>query len=281
MGLEAATWLEDLNTANPAGGDNVSQGDNHIRLVKTVLQNQFTSLGAAAVTVTAAEINDVPNKVNSVFGRSPTEGAIVAVEGDYDIDELGGVDMTTNAPVSGDVMEYDGTNWVPVDRDTHHDTFSTTGTTEIGETTTIPADAYKIELLIHDVSLTGAGSVYLELGDASGYAVLGEGCTFWVAHDNQGSSDWASAGVAKLFGVGAGSTWRSGIVTLYRRSASDKWIISGSTADSNSGAVGQAETTSGYINNDGTDVTELRVTCSAGDTFDAGAVDVRISCNAP
>lgn len=280
MGLEAATWLEDLNAANPVVGDNVSQGDNHIRLVKTVLQNQFTSLGAAAVTVTAAEINDVPNKVNSVFGRSPTEGAIVAVEGDYDIDELGDVDMTTNAPVSGDVMEYDGTNWVPVDRDAHHDTFSTTGTTEIGETTTIPADVYKIELLFDNVTLDGGGTVRAELGDASGYAIAGEGTYAWQGASDEDASAWPGSGIATLFYVPSASVPVSGIVTLYRRSASDKWMVSGCMACSD-GSDERVHNTAGYIANHGTDVTELRVTCSAGDTFDAGAVDVRISCNAP
>lgn len=48
--------------------------------------------------------------VTSVFGRT---GAVVATEGDYDLDELGDVDLTTTAPVTNDVLQYDGTNWVP------------------------------------------------------------------------------------------------------------------------------------------------------------------------
>ena len=53
-----------------------------------------------------------PGAVTSVFGRI---GAVVATEGDYDIGELGDVDTTTAAPTNGDVLQYDGTNWVPVD----------------------------------------------------------------------------------------------------------------------------------------------------------------------
>lgn len=53
-----------------------------------------------------------PGAVTSVFGRI---GAVVATEGDYDIGELGDVDTTTAAPTNGDVLQYDGANWVPVD----------------------------------------------------------------------------------------------------------------------------------------------------------------------
>ena len=59
MGLETATYIEDLVPANPVSSDNVSQGDDHLRLIKSVLQSQFTSLGSAAVTATASEINDI------------------------------------------------------------------------------------------------------------------------------------------------------------------------------------------------------------------------------
>jgi hypothetical protein len=53
-----------------------------------------------------------PSAVASVFGRV---GAVVGAEGDYDIGQLGDVDTTSAAPTTGDVLQYDGTNWVPVD----------------------------------------------------------------------------------------------------------------------------------------------------------------------
>jgi hypothetical protein len=58
MGLEAATYIEDLVGTNPTGADDTNQGDNHLRLIKDVLQSQFPSLGAAAVSLTAAQINE-------------------------------------------------------------------------------------------------------------------------------------------------------------------------------------------------------------------------------
>ena len=43
---------------NPTASDPKSQGDNHLRMVKTVLQTQFPNLGAVAVTPTATQINN-------------------------------------------------------------------------------------------------------------------------------------------------------------------------------------------------------------------------------
>jgi len=57
MGVETATFISQLSATNPLGTDPISQGDDQIRLVKSVLQSQFTSLGATAVTGTAAELN--------------------------------------------------------------------------------------------------------------------------------------------------------------------------------------------------------------------------------
>jgi hypothetical protein len=57
MGVETATFISQLSATNPLGTDPISEGDDQIRLVKEVLQAQFTSLGAAAVTTTATELN--------------------------------------------------------------------------------------------------------------------------------------------------------------------------------------------------------------------------------
>ena len=38
MALETATYVGDLNTSNPPAGDNISQGDDHIRLIKSAIQ---------------------------------------------------------------------------------------------------------------------------------------------------------------------------------------------------------------------------------------------------
>lgn len=44
MGLETATYINDLVSANPLSTDAVSQGDDHLRLIKQVLKNSFPNL---------------------------------------------------------------------------------------------------------------------------------------------------------------------------------------------------------------------------------------------
>lgn len=58
MPLEAATYINQLVVTNPVGAvDPYSTADDHLRLLKQVLQNQFPNLGAAAVTPSAADLN--------------------------------------------------------------------------------------------------------------------------------------------------------------------------------------------------------------------------------
>ena len=59
MTVEAATFISQLDPLLPSSLDLKSEGDNHIRLSKSVLKNQFPNLGAIAVTPTAAILNTV------------------------------------------------------------------------------------------------------------------------------------------------------------------------------------------------------------------------------
>ena len=47
MGLESATFTDDLDTTNPVSGDPKSQGDDHLRLIKSVLRNSFKRVSRA------------------------------------------------------------------------------------------------------------------------------------------------------------------------------------------------------------------------------------------
>jgi hypothetical protein len=58
MGLEVATYINGLVTSNPAGTDDRSQGDDHIRLIKSVLKNTFPNLDGA-ITITDEQINSI------------------------------------------------------------------------------------------------------------------------------------------------------------------------------------------------------------------------------
>ena len=57
MTVETATSISMLSATLPLATDPISQGDDHLRLIKSVLQDQFTSLGTSAVTTTAGELN--------------------------------------------------------------------------------------------------------------------------------------------------------------------------------------------------------------------------------
>lgn len=57
MGLEVATYVNDLVTSNPDGADQKGQGDDHIRLLKQVIKNTFPNLAGAAWRVQAKSSN--------------------------------------------------------------------------------------------------------------------------------------------------------------------------------------------------------------------------------
>ena len=66
MGLEAATYISQLVATNPVGAtDPKAQGDDHIRLIKSTLQNTFPNINAA-VTVTDEELNQLAGVTASV-----------------------------------------------------------------------------------------------------------------------------------------------------------------------------------------------------------------------
>ena len=58
MALEDGTYISQLNSANPTTSDDVAEGDDHLRLIKAVLKNQFSGLtGTTAISSSEAELN--------------------------------------------------------------------------------------------------------------------------------------------------------------------------------------------------------------------------------
>lgn len=67
MGLETGTLIPDLVDANPSGTDPKSEGDDHLRLIKTCVQGSFpafvgTTAVPASVALSEDEINDAALK---------------------------------------------------------------------------------------------------------------------------------------------------------------------------------------------------------------------------
>lgn len=65
MALETGTYLSDLNINNPAITDQVSQGDDHIRLIKKTIKNSFPNV-SGAVTLSHTQINNLPTDISSL-----------------------------------------------------------------------------------------------------------------------------------------------------------------------------------------------------------------------
>jgi hypothetical protein len=81
MTVESASYISQLNPALPSAADAKSEGDDHFRLMKTVLQTQFPNFGAGAVTATHSDLNRVAgantatltfSSGNMGLGMSPT-----------------------------------------------------------------------------------------------------------------------------------------------------------------------------------------------------------------
>lgn len=77
MTVETATYIGQLSPTYPTGSDAKSEGDSHLRLIKSVLQAQFTSLGNAPVTATAAQLNALVSASGLLsVGTSTTSNSI-------------------------------------------------------------------------------------------------------------------------------------------------------------------------------------------------------------
>jgi len=90
MPLEIANWIDELVNTNPVGAtDPKSEGDDHLRMLKVVLGNQFGSLGMVALINTAATINTWEARIAANEANIPIQqagidantGAITALDG--------------------------------------------------------------------------------------------------------------------------------------------------------------------------------------------------------
>ena len=128
MGLETATYISELNSAWPLGGDPVNKGDDHTRLLKAVLQAQFPNLTAAAITASAADLNKTTG-IEAGAEVNPTNAEIkTAYEANAD----------TNAFTDADEAKLDGI---------YHGRVNSAGTVLSGSsgfTISKPGDEYRI-----------------------------------------------------------------------------------------------------------------------------------------
>jgi microcystin-dependent protein len=82
MGIETATFVTDLVNTNPGSSDLRNQGDDHLRLLKTVLQSTFPTASKAFYNPTSAaksaDFTVVASDMNKIFVVDTTAGAVTA-----------------------------------------------------------------------------------------------------------------------------------------------------------------------------------------------------------
>ena len=105
MGLETGTYINDFNSSNPSGsGDTKSQGDDHLRLIKTLIQNTFQGiafpfafkdLGGSADTYTLTLPTAPGSYIDGMmcYGKCPAANTGAAT---INVNSLGAKDIKKN-----------------------------------------------------------------------------------------------------------------------------------------------------------------------------------------
>ena len=84
MTVESASYISQLDPTKPAAADAKSEGDDHFRLMKTVLQTQFPNFGAGAVTATHSDLSRIAGANAATFTFSSGNcGVGTATPGSY------------------------------------------------------------------------------------------------------------------------------------------------------------------------------------------------------
>ena len=156
MALEDLTgtkYIDDLVATNPAAGDNVSEGDDHIRGIKNVLKTTFPNV-TGAVNPTDTELNYVDGVTSAIQTQMDTKAPLASptFTGTVAIPNIANLETAVAA------------NTAKVSNVTH--TGDVTGSTAL----TIAVDAVDIAML--SATGTASSSTYLR-GDNAWYILQG------------------------------------------------------------------------------------------------------------
>ncbi|MDA3806964.1 MAG: hypothetical protein PF440_03535 [Thiomicrorhabdus sp.] len=128
MSLESGTYIDSLVVTNPTASDPKSEGDDHIRLLKSTVKATFPNV-TEAVTATQAELNILDGVTATTAELNILDG-VTATTAELNI--LGGVTATAaelnaiviNAPLLADLVAITGTDGQQV---------TTSGRTALGD----------------------------------------------------------------------------------------------------------------------------------------------------
>lgn len=124
MALESASWITQLVATNPASTDKIGQGDDHLRMVKTVLKNSFPG------TSTQPVIPDPSGNSNKLLTNDGTDNSWVSTVQDLQINTSSLKDYAENVNAIGSIgggtqdIDLDLGNVVTATVDTSATTFT-------------------------------------------------------------------------------------------------------------------------------------------------------------
>lgn len=104
MALEAATFISSLVATNPTSTDPVSQGDDHIRLLKTAIKATFANI-AEAISTTHTELNHVYGVTSPIQTQLSSKAPLASPAFTGNISVTGTVD---GRDVAADGVKLDG-----------------------------------------------------------------------------------------------------------------------------------------------------------------------------
>lgn len=188
MGLEIVLHLDDLDATNPVGTDPRSEGDDHIRNVKTALLTDFPNI-SGVVSSTHSELNFV-----DVTAGTLTASKAIVVDGSSKIDNLNIDNLNingntisstdTNGTVTitphgtGDII-LDGQKWPQADGSSNY-LLKTNGSGQLSW----------VENLAEDWATKSDGTVASSEYSAKAYAIGGTGIT--DASGKGSAKEWAT-----------------------------------------------------------------------------------------
>lgn len=246
MGLEVASYISELVATNPTTSDGVSQGDDHIRLLKTALQTQFPNLGAAAVTPTATELNYVDGVTSAIQTQldSKITAAAYATGGYGRWVETGAPTDVSGSPTSINITGLSST-----------------------------FDVYMIELM--GLVPAGAGALSLLLRTSTdGGSTYAAGASDYLTTTPSGGGG-SGTGIVVCSDARAGGVGVFGQILLYRPSVAQTLPVMGSIVSLGTAAGSFYQVRQfGGIRDSAADVDAVRLLWSDGSAFTAGRVRV-------
>ena len=231
MALETATYISQLTATNPVASDSVSVGDDHIRMLKTVLKTQFSGLsGTTAITATEAEMNylDIATLGTSADSKVLTQASgVVTIAGDVVVSGTTPKVTIGDAGAEDTTLLFDGNAqdyYIALD-DSADDLLIGLGST-VGTTPAISIDENLAVKTYGDITMTGTTPT-LTIGDAGAEdtAIVFDGNAkdFYVALDD--SADKLLIGEGSTVGTNPILSITDDTVTLGDGAAVDTAIV--------------------------------------------------------